>query len=144
MSSENPDPLASEGLQSAAIFEDERREDRLPLHLKVAIVYQEQEDAATRQTFHGRTNDISHCGLSVLLENNVFIEGQVVVLVAVPPEKAGDSLQIVEATATRTYTVFSSEHKSFRIGLVFESFKRSDETVLRDYLDKRRTRINHV
>ena len=144
MNTENLDPLATEGLNAVATIEEGRKGDRLPLHLKVAIVYQEQDDEATRRTFHGRTNDISHCGLSVLVENNIFTEGQVTVLVAVPPEQAGDPLQIIEATAKMIYTVFSSEQQCFRVGLIFETFKRSDEAVLRDYIDKRRTRIHHV
>lgn len=110
----------------------ERREERrLPLRLKVAVVYHQHEDAATRPTFHGVTNDISLHGVSVVVERNFFNEEEVTVLLAVPPEHPGGTQKIIEATARMVYTVFSSEHDAFRVGMTFRAFKRNGKELLK-------------
>lgn len=137
MSAENPlfDAVVAEDHEKKAV---ERREaPRLPLQLKVAIVYHEHEDAATRPTFHGRTNDISMEGLSVLVGDNVFNDGEVTVLLAIPREHVDGSQKIVEATAKMVYTVFSSDHDTFRIGLNFLEFKKAGKRLLQAFLNER-------
>lgn len=117
---------------------ERRAEGRLPLQLKVAIVYHEHEDEATRPTFHGRTNDISVHGLSVLVGENIFNDGHVTVLLAIPPDHVGAPQKIIEATAKMAYTVFSSEHNTFRIGLSFANFKRDGKHLLNTFIEERR------
>ena len=69
-------------------------------------------------------------GLSVLVEHNIFHEGEVTVLLALPPVHPGIPQKIIEATAKMMYTVLSAEHDAFRIGLVFRHFKRNGRQLL--------------
>lgn len=116
---------------------EKRRAARYPLHLRVAVVYHQHEDVATRPTYHGRTSDISMEGLSVLVDQNIFHAGEVSVLLALPPVHPGIPQKIVEATAKMIYTVLSSEHDSFRIGLMFRQFKRNGRQLLNAALAER-------
>jgi len=122
-----------DSLLRRAVDEDageKRKTARYPLHLRVAVVYHQHEDAATRPRYHGRTSDISMHGLSVLVEHNIFHEGEVTVLLALPPVHPGIPQKIIEATAKMMYTVLSAEHDAFRIGLVFRHFKRNGRQLL--------------
>jgi c-di-GMP-binding flagellar brake protein YcgR len=120
---------------------DMRRAPRAPLQYKVAIVYHQHEDKATRPTFHGRTYDISVQGLTVIVDRNIFNEGDVTVLLAIPPAHSGTPQKIVEATAKMVYTVFSSEHDAFRIGLNFKEFNGNGKELLKVVVDQRRIGI---
>jgi len=122
--------------------EERRQEPRLPLQLKVAIVYHEHADAATRPSYHGQTNDISLHGLSVLVPDNVFNHGEVTVLLAIPPARVGDPQKIIEATAKMVYTVFSSEHDTFRIGLTFSKFKGDARGLLKAFITECNVLLN--
>ncbi len=136
----NSDKHRLDSLLRQAIEEqasDKRKETRYPLHLRVAVVYHQHEDAATRPRYHGRTSDISMQGLSVLVEENVFHEGEVTVLLALPPVHPGIPQKIIEATAKMMYTVLSGEFDAFRIGLVFRSFKRNGRDLLDTALTER-------
>jgi c-di-GMP-binding flagellar brake protein YcgR len=124
--------------QKKRLLRDERREDyRVPLKLKVAVVYHQHQDASTRPTYHGVTNDISLSGLSVVVDYNIFNEGEVTVLLAIPPEHHGGAQKIVEATAKMAYTVHSSDHGAFRIGMSFKVFKRNGMEHLKAALARR-------
>lgn len=116
---------------------DRREAHRVPLKLKVAIVYHQHEDAATRPTYHGVTNDVSLSGVSVVVDHNVFNEGDVTLLLAIPPEHVGGAQKIVQVTAKMAYTVHSSEHDAFRIGLAFKVFKRKGKELLKAAMDRR-------
>ena len=136
----NSDHRRSESQLREAVAQDrgdKRRAERYPLQLRVAVVYHQHEDAATRPTYHGRTLDISVDGLSVLVEHNVFHEGEVTVLLALPPVHPGIPQKIIESTAKMVYTVLSSEHDTFRIGLVFRKFKRNGRQQLRTAIAER-------
>jgi len=109
---------------------DLREAPRQPLKLKVAVVYHQHSDDATRPTYHGRTNDISIEGLSVVVDSNIFNEGEVTVLLALPPVYIGGPKKIIEATAKMVYTVHSSDHDAFRIGMRFRTFKRNGYELL--------------
>lgn len=129
-----------DSLLRLAVDEDageKRQSTRYPLHLRVAVVYHQHEDLATRPSYHGRTSDISLDGLSVLVEQNVFHEGEVTVLLALPPVHPGIPQKIIEATAKMVYTVLSSEHDAFRIGLVFRHFKRNGRQLLTSAIAER-------
>lgn len=116
---------------------ESRATQRFPLQLKVAVVYHQHEDVATRPTYHGRTCDVSLHGLSVVVEHNIFTPRDITVLLALPPVKVGAAQEIVEATATMAYTVLSSQHDAFRIGLVLKSFKRDGAKRLQAVLAER-------
>lgn len=123
--------------------EDKREERRIALRLKVAIVYHQHEDAATRPTYHGFTNDISLSGLSVVVADNIFNEGEVTVLLAIPPAHPSGQQKIVEATAKMVYTVLSSEHNAFRIGMRVTGFKRNGKTLLREAFERRSLKFHY-
>lgn len=123
--------------EAESLAEQERRDDRrYPLKFKVAMVYHQHEDTATRPTYHGVTNDISMTGLSIVLDHNIFNEGEVTVLLAIPPEHPGGAQKIIEATAKMVYTVHSSDHDAFRIGLWFCDFKRNGKELLANALTR--------
>lgn len=116
---------------------DKREERRIPLKLNVAIVYHKHVDAATRPTFHGTTNDVSLSGISVVVRSNIFNDGDVKVLLAIPPEHTGGQQKIVEATARMVYTVYSSAHDAFRIGMNFQGFKGNGKELLKGAIERR-------
>jgi len=98
---------------------DRRDERRVPLRLNVAVVYHQHADAATRPTYHGVTKDISMLGISLVVNFNIFNDGEVTLLLAIPPAHMGG-----------TQTVYSAEHEAFRIGLSFKAFKRNGKALL--------------
>jgi len=124
--------------------EDKREEQRIALKLRVAVVYHQHADEATRPTYHGYTNDISLAGLSVVVDYNIFNEGEVTVLLALPPEHPGGQQKIVEATAKMVYTVHSSDHSAFRIGMLFRGFKGNGKSLLNQTMQGRSFKYNHV
>lgn len=135
------DNLVATVLQAGGLantLADLRNEPRTPLKFKVAIVYHQHQDKATRPSFHGRTHDISVQGLSIVVDYNIFNEGEVTILLAIPPAHVGMPQKIIEATAKMVYTVFSAEHDAFRIGLTFGQFKRNGRELLRTVIDQRR------
>lgn len=122
--------------------EDKRVDQRISLKLKVAVVYHQHDDEATRPTYHGYTNDISMGGFSVVVDYNIFNEGEVTVLFAIPPEHPGGQQRVVEATAKMIYTVHSSDHNAFRIGMVFREFKRNGKALLNETMERRSFKYN--
>lgn len=115
---------------------ERRAQGRVPLQLKVAVVYHQHLDDATRPTFHGVTNNVSPTGLSVVVDHNIFSEDEVTVLLAVPPQFAGARIKVIEATARMVYTVYSNEHYAFRIGMRFCQFKDDGLDILRGAIKK--------
>jgi c-di-GMP-binding flagellar brake protein YcgR len=138
MTADNVAPEVRAALASQHTIADTRGEARVPLKFKVAIVYHQHEDKATRPTFHGRTHDISTQGLSIVVDYNVFNEADVTLLLAIPPAHIGMPQKIIEATAKMVYTVFSSDHDAFRIGLTFGQFKRNGREFLNAVIAQRR------
>lgn len=134
------DKYRVDSLLREAVAEDageKRRVGRYPLQLRAAVVYHQHEDAATRPTYHGRTADVSKHGLCVLVDHNVFHEGEVTLLLALPPVHPGIPQKIIEVTAKMLYTVLSAEHDNFKIGLVFRKFKRNGRQLLHAALSER-------
>lgn len=126
------------------MMKESREEKRVPLKLNVAIVYHQHEDAATRPTYHGTTNDVSLSGLSVVVHSNVFNTSDVKVLLAIPPEHAGGQQKIVEATAKMIYTVYSSAHDAFRIGMNFRGFKGNGKELLKTAIERRAVKYEYT
>lgn len=108
------------GVFKKKTFEDQRKHRRYPMRWQVAIVFNETEE---RPTYHGVTHEISLAGMSLLTDHNIFTEEPVTVLLAVPPLYAGLHKKVIEIQARMIYTVHSSEHGRFRIGLKFDRFK---------------------
>lgn len=121
---------------------DKRADPRVPLRLKVAIVYHNHADAATRPTYHGLTHDISLSGLSVIVEYNVFTEDEVTVLLALPPANVGGKQKIVEASAKMVHTSYSSGHDAFRIGMQFTKFKKPGKDLLEEAIERRSVKFH--
>lgn len=116
---------------------EKRTERRISLKLKVAIIYHLHPDEATRPTFHGLTHDISASGLSVVVDQNIVNHDEVTVLIALPPEHTGGLPRIIETTAKIVYTVYSSKHDAFRVGLNIKRFKEDGRQLIRDVISRR-------
>lgn len=110
----------SGGVFKKKTMEDQRQHRRFPMRWQVAIIFDEIEK---RPTYHGVTHEISLSGMSLLTDHNIFTEDAVTVLLAVPPLYAGLHKKIIEIYAHMIYTVHSSDHGRFRIGLKFDRFK---------------------
>lgn len=97
---------------------------------RIAIVY---EGGKGKKTFHGRVNEISLGGLSIHCDYNVFHDGKVILLLALPPLNAGAREKILEITCRMNYTILSQ--KLFRIGLEFVEFRQGDRKLLEERLE---------
>ena len=109
----------------------ERREDpRSHLQLKLAVLYPQIEGRPPRPMFHGKTHDISVSGLSLVVGYNVFQEGEVTVVMALPPARDGAAPKVVTATAEMSYAIHSSKLDAFKIGFTFHRFRGDGKALL--------------
>jgi hypothetical protein len=115
-------------------YSNKRAHFRHPVRWRVAIV---NKSGGKHEIFHGRTNDVSLSGISILLERNVVFTSEVVVLLAIPPMHQGLKETIVEIQCALTHTVLDSVHNQFRLGMRFIHFKRDGQKILSDVLSKR-------
>lgn len=104
------------------------------MHWDVAIVFDETDG---RPTLHGRTHEVSVEGISILLDTNIFSTDPVTVLLAIPPLHHGQRKTIIEARSRMRYTVHSSTHDTFRIGIHLQSFKGNGKALLLKSLEER-------
>ena len=111
-----------------------RAQYRHPVHWRVAIV---NKSSGRRDIFHGRTNDVSLSGISILLERNVIFTSEVVVLLAIPPMHQGLKETIVESRCALMHSVLDSVYHQFRLGMRFNQFKGEGHRLLSDVLSKR-------
>jgi hypothetical protein len=109
---------------------DRRNTPRACLQLNLAVVYRQHEGRPTRPTFHGTTHDIGMSGLSLVVDRNLFDDGVVTVLLALPPEHTGASPKVITALAKMTYAIHSSRLDAFKIGLSFLEFKSDGKELL--------------
>ncbi|MES2104953.1 MAG: PilZ domain-containing protein [Pseudomonadota bacterium] len=107
-----------------------RTHKRYLVKWRMAIVY---EGGNGKKTFHGRVNDISLGGLSIHCDHNVFYEGKVILLLALPPLNAGSREKILEISCRMNYTILSQQ--LFRIGLEFLEFRKGDKKLLEERLE---------
>jgi len=114
--------------------ENKREHPRYPMRWKVAIVY---DHVDARPTFHGVTNELSVSGMSLLTDHNIFTEEPVTLLLAIPPKHQGTRTKVVEIRARMVYTVHSSGHDKFRIGLQFKRFKDGGRALLETSMKER-------
>lgn len=110
--------------------EDRREGSRVRLQLKLAMVYPQYEGRPARPMFHGKTQDIGMSGLSMIVDYNVFQEGEVAVVLALPPACAGASRKVVMSTAEMSYAIHSSKLDAFKIGLAFRKFRGDGKELL--------------
>lgn len=115
-------------------YKDLRSSPRYPMHWKIAVVFDEK---VQRPTFHGITNEISLDGLSLLTDHNIFTEDTITLLLAIPPLHNGSRQKIVEIRARMIYTVHSSAHDRFRIGMRFIQYKGEGRKTLQTNLESR-------
>ena len=69
-------------------------------------------------------------GLSIVVDYNIFQEGEVAVVLALPPAHAGAPRKVVTATAEMTYAIFSSKLDAYKIGLAFRMFRGDGKRLL--------------
>jgi len=109
------------------------RAQRFAVHWKIGILY---EKGGKREVFHGRTHEISASGASFLSQHNIFMEGEVTALLALPWYRDNLTEKIIEIKSRVIHTILSSEHNKFRTGLQFNNFKNDTgyllEIALRD------------
>lgn len=113
---------------------NQRKHYRHPVRWRVAIV---NKNGDNKEIYHGRTNDVSVSGVSILLDRNMFFSTNVVILLAIPPTMQGQRESIIEIECMITYTVLDSEHRQFRMGMKFLHFKGNGKAILSDVLSKR-------
>ncbi len=113
---------------------DHRTRFRHPVHWRVAIV---NKSSGGNEIFHGRTNDLSMSGISILLDHNISFTSEVVVLLAIPPMHHGLKETIVEIECSLAHSVLDSVHGQFRFGMKFHYFKGDGKRILSDVLSKR-------
>jgi len=102
---------------------DRREGPRVRLKLRLVMIYPQREDRPARPMFHGKTQDVGMSGLSMSVDYNVFQEGEVTVVLALPPASAGSARKVVTATAEMSYAIHSSKLDAFKIGLTFREFR---------------------
>lgn len=113
---------------------EHRKQIRHPVHWRVAIVHHVGD---RNDIYHGRTHDLSAWGAGILVEHNIFMMGEVVMLLGVPPVNPGQKETIIEIQCRMVYTVLDSEENLFRIGIRFLHFKGDGKKVLTDILSGR-------
>lgn len=66
----------------------------------------------------------------MIVDENVFHEGVVTILLALPPAHPWASQKIITAMAKMTYAIRSSKLNGFKIGVVFLEFKQDGKALL--------------
>ncbi len=116
---------------------DRRDLPRARLQLRLAVVYPQQEGCPYRPVHHGNTHDICMSGLSMVVEDNVYHEGEVTVLLALPPVHGWAAQKVITATAAMTYAIHSSKLNAYKIGMSFIEFKADGKELLQVALQQR-------
>jgi c-di-GMP-binding flagellar brake protein YcgR len=107
-----------------------RTYERRLVNWRMAIVY---ECAKGKNTFHGRARDISLGGVSIYCDNNIFFDGAVSLLLALPPLNAGQKERILEIHSKMVYNVVTKH--GFRVGLQFLKFKSGEKKLLEERIN---------
>jgi hypothetical protein len=110
--------------------EDRREGPRVRLQLKLVLIYPQCEGRPARPMFHGKTHDIGLSGLSMIVDYNVFQEGEVTVVLALPLVHTGNSRKVATSTAEMTYAIHSSKLDAYKIGLTFREFRGDGKALL--------------
>jgi len=110
--------------------EDRREGPRVRLQVRLVLIYPQRDGRPARPMFHGKTHDIGLSGLSMIVDYNVFQEGEVTVVLALPLAHVGDSRKVVTSTAEMSYAIHSSKLDAYKIGLTFREFRGDGKALL--------------
>ncbi|MBE0626148.1 MAG: PilZ domain-containing protein [Burkholderiales bacterium] len=113
---------------------DRREASRARLQLRLALIYPQREGRPSQPIYHAKTHDICLSGLSMVVDDNVYQEGEVTILLALPPVHSWASQKIITATAVMTYAIHSSKLGAFKIGMTFLEFKEDGKRLLQEAL----------
>jgi len=129
--SDEPQGTETNSMTSSQLkYADRRASPRFNVHFRLAMVYPQYEGRPARPMFHGKTHDISMSGLSMIVDYNVYQEGDVAIVLALPLEYPGATRKVVMSTAAMTYAIHSSKLDAFKIGLVFREFRGDGKELL--------------
>lgn len=109
---------------------DRRENPRGRVQLNLALIYPQYSDKSPRPMFQGRTSDVSLSGASIVVDYNIYQEGEVMVVLALPPAFAGAPRKVATSTAVMTHAIFSSKLDAFKIGLSFRKFRGNGKLLL--------------
>ena len=107
---------------------EQRQHIRQRVRWRVAI----RQD--TKPPLFGETLDISIAGTSILADTNIVSGVTVTLYLQIPPQKAGNPVQVVEVSARLQYTSFSPGHDRWRMGLQFLDMKPEAGRILEQAL----------
>ena len=117
--------------------EDRRGAARARLQLRLAVVYPQREGRPYRPIYHATTYDLGMSGLSMVVEDNAFHEGEVTVLLALPPAHSWAAQKVITVTGAMTYAIHSSKLNAYKIGVRFLDFKADGRELLQTALEQR-------
>lgn len=115
-------------------LEDRREGPRVYLQLKLALVYPQQAGRPARPMYQGKTTDLGMSGISLVVDYNIYQEGEIALVLALPVEYAGARRKVVTATAEMTYAIYSSKLGAYKIGLAFREFRGNGKALLEEVL----------
>jgi len=115
---------------------DRRDSPRFYLQLRLALVYPGVEGSPPLPIYHWKSNDICMSGLSMVVDENVFREGPVTVLLALPPAHSWAAQKIISASAVMTYAIRSSKVNGYKVGMRFLEFKEDGKALLEAALQR--------
>ncbi|MBS4097988.1 MAG: PilZ domain-containing protein [Sulfuricella sp.] len=105
----------------------ERREyTRFHAKWRVAIVHRNPDG---ENIHHGVTKDISMGGVSILLENNLYISDLITVLIQIPNQSFKGGSRVLEVKCRMVMTVYDGSARKFRAGVEFKEFVKKDDRV---------------
>ncbi len=116
---------------------DRRAGPRAGLRLRLAVVYPQHESRPYRPIYHATSHDIGMSGLSMQVDDNAFYDGEVTVILALPPEHSWAAQKIVTVRARMTYAIRSSKLGAYKIGMTFLEFKADGKELLQAALRRR-------
>jgi len=115
---------------------DRREVSRVRLQLRLAVIYPQRDGRPNQPIYHAKTHDICLSGLSMVVDDNVYHEGEVTILLALPPVHSWASQKIITATAVMTYAIHSSKLGAYKIGMKFLEFKEDGKRLLQEALQQ--------
>lgn len=124
-------------MQSDQRESPEKRESlRFRLQLRLAVIYPVRDGRPVHPIYHAKTHDIGMSGLSMVVDDNVFHEGEVTLLLTLPPVHPWAAQKIIEATARMNYSIHSSKLNAFKIGMKILGFKADGGMLLQAALQR--------
>lgn len=109
---------------------DRRAGPRIYLQLRLALIYPQHLGCPARPMYQGKTQGVGMSGISLLVDYNIYQEGEVAVVLALPVAYPGASRKVATATAEMTYAIYSSKLNAYQIGLAFREFRGNGKALL--------------